>query len=115
VTTGSSPDLDIGTLELINNELTGRAVRQAEAGKGIDTKAGILATFTAAAAQFLATRNTQPVLAAFAYIGYAVAFGSAVWSLAVTEFEDVPKPRALADEYAREPKETVLRPSLLNA
>ena len=62
MTTESSPDLDIGTLDLINNELTARAVRQAEAGRGIDTKAGILATFTAAAAQFLATRNTQPVL-----------------------------------------------------
>jgi hypothetical protein len=113
VTHGSSPDGDVGTLDLINNELTARLARQTDAGKGIDTKAGILATFAAVAAQFLATRHTQPVLAVIAYVAYAVAFGLAVWGLAVTDLKDVPKPRHLVEMYAREEKDKVLRPLIV--
>jgi hypothetical protein len=101
VTEGDKQDGASDTLELINAEFTGRLARQAEAGRGIDTKAGILAGFAAAAAQFLAVRDARPVPAIVALIAYAVAFVLSVWSFAVATYEDVPKPREFIEDYAR--------------
>ncbi len=108
MTTGASQDGDTGTLELINSELAARFARQDEAGRGIDTKATTVAGFAAVAAQFLATRHTQPILAGLAYAAYAVAFGLAMWTLAVAKYNDPPKPRHLVERYAREPQAKAL-------
>lgn len=108
VTSGDSQDGDTDTLELINTEVTARLTRLTEAGKGIDTKAGVLAGFAATAAQFLAGRDAQPLLQGLGLGAYALAFLFAVWALAVATYLDVPDPRELVNTYARRPKAIAL-------
>lgn len=84
----SETDGQRDTLEFINDELTARAGRQTDAGKSVDTKAGILASFAAAAAQFLAARHGQTVLSIVAFTAYGVAFGFAVWVLSLATYRD---------------------------
>ena len=101
-------DLDADTFELINTELAERLKRQIDSGKSIDTKAGIVAGFASVAAQFLAARDAQPVLAGVAFGAYAFAFLFGVWSFAVIAYQDVPVPRWLFQRYGRRSKRDTL-------
>ena len=107
--TGEDHAESIDTLQFINDELTGRAGRQSDAGKSIDAKAGILAGFAAAATQFLAARHGQLALTIVAFVAYGVAFGFAVWALSLATYQDVPDAVELVNTYAREPKDRALR------
>ncbi len=95
------------TLELINRELAARLDRQDQSGSKIDTKATLLAGFIATAAQFLATRHGQPVLAIIAFAAYAAGFGLAVAALAIAPYKEV-EPRRLLDGYAMRSKQQTL-------
>jgi hypothetical protein len=96
------------TLELINTEVTASLARLSDSGSSIDTKAAILVGYAGVAASFLATRHSQPVLAALAYaaFGLTVAFG--IWAYAVRLYQDVPDPRQLFNDYYLQPKARVL-------
>jgi hypothetical protein len=96
------------TLDLINTEITARLARQYDSGTSIDTKAVVLVGYAGTAAAFLTTRHAQPVLATLAYVAYAVAAGFGIWAYAVTYYDEVPKPRALYNEYWEQPKADVL-------
>ena len=106
--TNQKPELKADTLELINTELTDRLARQAQAGASIDTKAALLVGYVAAAAAFLATRHSQPVLTGLAFAAFAVAAGFGIWAYAVGEYQDVPAPRHLYNSYAGSPKPDAL-------
>jgi hypothetical protein len=106
--TNKRPELQADTLELINSELTGRLTRQAEAGTQIDTKAGLLVGYVAAASAFLATRPSQPVLTWLALGAFAFAAGFGIGAYAVGTYQDVPDPRHLFNEYARKSKPAAL-------
>lgn len=99
VETDDQLERQVNTLELINDELENRLARQFESDSKVDTKAGVLAGFSATAAQFLATQHTQPIIAGLAFVGYAVAFAFGTWSLAVSAWRSVPEPRHLVDVY----------------
>jgi hypothetical protein len=97
------------TLELVNNEIAARLLRQATAGAQVDTKAALLAGVAATATQFLASRNNPHVGYAFiAYVWYVVAFLLAVGAYALARYEDVPEPRGLVVECAHRPKDETL-------
>jgi hypothetical protein len=98
----------LATLELINTEIAGRLTRQVDAGKSIDTKAAVLAGFAVTAAQFVAGREAQPVVVAFAFAAYLLAFGFAIAALRVGTYMDVPDPRELLDGYAMRSKAETL-------
>ncbi|MEV7591957.1 hypothetical protein AB0O42_16855 [Streptomyces sp. NPDC089922] len=96
------------TLSLINTELTGRLARQSTAGATIDTKTVFLLGFLATAAQFLAAQKAvQPLLAAAAFLAYAVACVLAVSVLRLEEYQDL-EPRAVLDTYGRAPEGELL-------
>lgn len=95
------------TLELINSELAARMARQSDSMSKIDTKAVFLVGFVATAAQFLASHDHQPVIAALAFVAYAVAFVFGVLIFHLADFEDV-VPRTVLDENARSPKSQAL-------
>ncbi|QNA75404.1 hypothetical protein C8250_029075 [Streptomyces sp. So13.3] len=97
----------VETLDLINNELAARLARQAESGSKIDTKAVLLVGFAATAAQFLASRHAQAVLAGLAFGAYAVAFGFGVSAFRVAAYKDV-EPRPMFDRYGRRSKAEAL-------
>jgi hypothetical protein len=105
---GPAKDDSVETFELINAELAERLKRQIDSGKSIDTKAGILVGFASAAAQFLATRHPQPVLAGVAFTAYALAFLFGVWTFAVAAYKDVPVPRWLFEHYLLRSKRDTL-------
>ena len=88
------------TLELINSEIAGRLVRQADSSAKIDSKATALTGYALAAASFLATRHVQPVLAGLAYGTFAVAAVLSVAASAVGSHTDVPESRPLFNKYA---------------
>lgn len=102
------PELQADTLELINAELIGRLSRQAEAGARIDTKAALLVGYAAAAAAFLATRHSQPVLTWLAFAAFAVSAGFGIAAYAVSAYTETPTPRHLFNQYARQPKTATL-------
>lgn len=103
-TTRSNPE----TLALINSELADRLARQSDSGARVDTKSVFLLGLVAAATQFLATRQPQPVLASLAFAAYGVAFVSGVVSLAVVKYEDL-KPEGMFEmAYPQLPKEHLL-------
>lgn len=101
-------ELDVDTLELINEEIAGRLSRQVSSGASIDTKAVTLVGYASAAATFLTTRHTQPVLAGFSYAGYAASVVFGVTSYAVRLYQDVPSPKQLFDNYINKSKQETL-------
>lgn len=96
------------TLELINNELAGRLVRQANSSAKIDTKATALTGYAIAAASFLATQHPQLALAGCAYGAYALAIGLSITGSSVGRHDDPPAPRPLFNRYAARPRAEVL-------
>jgi hypothetical protein len=96
------------TLELVNLELAERHARQAAWSASIETRSILLAGFVAIAAQFLATRHTQPVLQASALTAYTVSFVGGVAVLAVSSPGEAPTASALVEDYARRPKAQLL-------
>ncbi|MFF3326406.1 hypothetical protein [Streptomyces sp. NPDC002889] len=91
------------TLELINSELESRLARQSDVGSKIDTKAVFLVGFAATAAQFLASRSAQPLLAGAAFVAYAVAIGFGVAVFHLADYEDI-EPRQVLEHHARSTK-----------
>lgn len=108
MTTGVPDEDRVANLELINSEITGRLSRQIDSGSRLDTKAVVLAGFAATAAQFLAVRHPQPLLAGFAFAAYGAAFALAAATFALRTYGDVPEPRGLLDGYVARPKEKTL-------
>lgn len=104
----AEPTPDDEALKLINDEITARLTRQADASKTIDTKAGVVAAFAATAITFLAARPFRPMWAACAFVAFFIAFGLAVWCLRIAKYEEVPNPRALAMDYPFKPKSAAL-------
>jgi hypothetical protein len=96
------------TLELINNEVTAILAAQYDSAARIDTKAAILVGYAGAAASFLATRHSRPVIAALAYVAFGAAVGFGIWAYGVYFFEIVPKPRALFNRYRKRTKAEAL-------
>lgn len=96
-------------LELVNHELAQRHARQAADSSSLETRAVLLAGFVALAAQFLATRDAQPVLRATALTAYAVSFLGSVAVLAVRSSSgEVLAAGALVEDHARRPKTHLL-------
>lgn len=96
------------TLELVNLELAERHARQAASSASIETRSVLLAGFAAIAAQFLATRDTQPVLQAGALTAYTVSFVGGVAVLAVSPPGEALTASALVEDHARRPKAQLL-------
>ena len=96
------------TLELINNEVTAILTAQYDSAARIDTKAAILVGYAGAAASFLATRHSRPVLVALAYVAFGAAVGFGIWAYGVYFFETVPKSRTLFTRYRKRTKAEVL-------
>lgn len=93
--------LDDETLALINSEVAAILAQQADDSAKIETKAVVLVGYAGALSAFLATRHSQPLLAIFAYIAYAITAG-----LGITAFMAAPRlrsslaPRTLFANYA---------------
>jgi hypothetical protein len=81
-------DRQADTLALINDDIAGRLDRQAASLDKIDNKAVVVVGYALAAASFLATRNSQPVLAGLAFGAFAVAAVFGVLALAVWNYQD---------------------------
>jgi len=96
------------TLELINNEVTAMLAAQYDSAARIDTKAAILVGYAGAAASFLATRHSRPVVAALAYVAFGASVGFGIWAYGVYFYETVPKPRTLFTRYRKRPKAEAL-------
>jgi hypothetical protein len=96
------------TLELVNLELAERHARQAASSASIETRSVLLAGFVAIAAQFIATRQAQPVLQAGALTAYTVSFVGGVAVLAVRPPGEALPAGALVEDYARRPKAQLL-------
>ena len=96
------------TLELINNEVTAILAAQYDSAARLDTKAAILVGYAGAAASFLATRHSRPVVAALAYVAFGAAVGFGIWGYGVYFYETVPKPRTLFTRYRKRTKAEVL-------
>jgi hypothetical protein len=91
---------------LINAEIAARLDRQSDSLAKIDAKAGLVVGYAFAAASFLATRHAQPVIAAFAYVGFGAAAAVGVAALAVSNFQDI-EPKGLLAHASRTPAETL--------
>jgi hypothetical protein len=107
-----SLDAQVGTLEVINKEITDRLARQSTSMAQIDTKAALIAGVAATAAQFLAGRKDPDPAALFAVVAYcayayACAFLAAVRAYSLARYTDVPDPRALVTTLAQLPKAEV--------
>jgi hypothetical protein len=96
------------TLELVYLELAERHARQAASSASIETRSVLLAGFVAIAAQFIATRDTQPVLQASALTAYTVSFIGGVAVLAVSSPGEALTASAFVEDHARRPKAQVL-------
>lgn len=96
------------TLALINAEIAAALTRASDSSSRIDNKAIVLVGYAAAAASFLATRHPQPILAATAYIAYALAAALGIWAYAVQTYTDAPDPDALFTLYWDQPQADVL-------
>ena len=96
------------TLELISNEVTAILAAQYDSAARIDTKATILVGYAGAAASFLATRHSRPVLAALAYVAFGAAVCFGIWAYGVYFYETVPEPRTLFTRYRKRTKAEVL-------
>jgi hypothetical protein len=96
------------TLELINNEVTAILAAQYDSAARIDTKAAILVGYAGAAASFLATRHSRPVVAALAYVAFGAAVGFGIWAYGVYFYETVPRPRTLFTKYRKRTKAETL-------
>jgi hypothetical protein len=93
------------TLSLINTEVTAYLTQQADGSAKLETKAVTLVGYAGALSAFLATRHAQSVLAALAYIAYAIAAGLGIvafmWG---PELRMVAAPRALFTDYWEQSK-----------
>lgn len=90
------------TLELINDEISGRLARLDAAGSQVDTKAAFVAGVASTAATFLAGRKDPSPAepwAQLAYIAFAASFVLAVLAYALTRYETAPDPRRLFGEF----------------
>jgi hypothetical protein len=96
------------TLELINVELAERQARQAAAAAAVEARSLVVVGFAAAAAQFLATRDGQPLLQRAAFAAYAVSALAGLAGLAVRPARSQPTAEALLDGYPREPRDESL-------
>jgi hypothetical protein len=96
------------TLELINNEVTAILAAQYDSAARIDTKAAILVGYAGAAASFLATRHSRPVVAALAYVAFGAAVGFGIWAYGVYFYETVSRPRTLFTKYRKRTKAETL-------
>ena len=92
-------DDEIENLELINEEIRHSLDKQSDAITKIDTKAVVLVGYTVAVLSFLVTRHPQLELAISAYVAFALAIASGIFSYAVGKFKDAPEPRNLFQAY----------------
>jgi hypothetical protein len=76
------------TLELIHAELSARLDRLSDGAAKVDNKAIVLIGYAGAAASFLATRKPEFVLAALAYVAYAVAAVFGIFASAARNYQD---------------------------
>jgi hypothetical protein len=96
------------TLELVNAELAQRQAGQTAAAAAVQTRALLLLGFAAVAAQFLATRDGEPVLQLGAFTAYAVSAAAGLAALAVRPSPPGPTVDALLQEYAGQPRDDAL-------
>lgn len=78
----------VDTLELIHPELSARLDRLSDGATKVDNKAVALIGYAGAAASFLTTQKPEFVLAALAYVAYAVAAVFGIWASAAHLYQD---------------------------
>lgn len=92
------------TAKLLNEEITKRLDVQRESGRGIDTKAAVVAAAALTGAQFIAAQKRLYVPA---LVGTLILLGATVLlaygALRLRRFSEVPEPMALYAEYNEEP------------
>jgi len=109
VTDDSTKAPELETLELMNNEISGRLSRQSAALSQIDTKAAILGGLAVAGTQFLASKTPDSTaLQVWAFVLFGIAFVTAVLTYSLARFIDVPYPDKLIDDYVFKTKTEIL-------
>ncbi|WP_146108167.1 hypothetical protein V5P93_000280 [Actinokineospora auranticolor] len=82
--------------KLVHDEISSRIERQDLDGTQVDNKATVLIGVSAAAAQYLATKNSSILFASIAFGMYGLAFVSAVMVISIRRYRDL-RPAALIE------------------